>query len=48
MRLRILALVFGCIWLALAIYSIDAYSSHRPSGLWLVRRAAAPRRDPHP
>ena len=45
---RIHFMVFGCIWLALAIYSIDAYSSHRPSGLWLVRRAVAPRRDPRP
>lgn len=39
-------IAFGCIWLALAIYSIDAYSSHRPHGLWLARRAAAPRRPP--
>ncbi len=45
---RIHFMVFGCIWLALAIYSIDAYSSHRPSSLWLVRRAVAPRRDPRP
>lgn len=43
---RIHFMVFGCIWLALAIYSIDAYSSHRPSGLWITRHPA-PHRDPH-
>ena len=42
---RIHFMVFGCIWLALAIYSIDAYSSHRPRGLWITRHPA-PRRDP--
>lgn len=45
---RIHLMAFGCIWLALAIYSIDAYSSHRPSGLWIVRRAVAPPRDSRP
>ena len=43
---RIHLMAFGCIWLALAIYSIDAYSSHRPRGSWIARRAAAPRQDP--
>ena len=44
---RIHLMAFGCIWLALAIYSIDAYSSHRPRGSWIIaRRAATPRQDP--
>ena len=39
-------IAFGCIWLALALYSIDAYSSHRPGGLWLARRSTTPHRTP--
>ncbi len=43
---RVHLMAFGCIWLALALYSIDAYSSHRPRGLWIARRPAAPHRVP--
>ncbi|QQS54086.1 MAG: EamA family transporter RarD [Candidatus Competibacteraceae bacterium] len=40
-------IAFGCIWLALALYSIDAYSSHRSRGLWIARRATTtPHRTP--
>ncbi|MDG4553617.1 MAG: hypothetical protein P9E24_05150 [Candidatus Competibacter sp.] len=39
-RIRLMA--FGRIWLALALHGIDAYSRHRPHGLWLARRPTTP------
>ena len=39
---RIHLMAFGCIWLALALYSIDAYSRHRARGPWLARRSTTP------